>query len=244
MSTPVATIADALIAFILSLLGDPDAVEEFNAAPQRTLAENGLENACGADVKAVAPVVIDDPSVTARAVTPPPSTPDEPNEVITEISRILNQFTTIDNRTTIVDQSTNQNIWADGDVTQIFDQDAVVASGDDSVAAGDDATIDDSDSTITTGDIAVGNTTGSHNTTSTDDASAAAPSDPAAAAADAPVETPDAAATTPEPAAPVEVEAEPEALMADLTATDGFAADEPLSAPEPEPYPEEPAEEQ
>lgn len=248
MSTPVATIADALIAFILSLLRDPDAVEDFNAAPQRTLAENGLENACGADVKAVAPVIIDDPSVTARAVTQPPSTPDEPNEVITEISRILNQFTTIDNRTTIVDQSTNQNIWADGDVTQIFDQDAVVASGDHSVAAGDDATIDDSDSTITTGDIAVGNTTGSHNTTSTDasdDASAAAPSDPAAAAdTAAETPTPDAAATTPEPAAPVEVEAEPAALMDDLTATDGFAADEPLSAPEPEPYPEDPAEEQ
>jgi hypothetical protein len=251
MSTPVATVADALIAFILSLLRDPAAVEEFDAAPKAALASNGLSDACAADVQAVKPVIVDNPTVIVKHAPPPPPPPpshDPSDDVIREIRNIVNQFTTIDARTTIVDQSTNQNIWADGDVTQIFDQDAVVASGDDSVAAGDDATIDDSDSTITTGDIAVGNTTGSHNTTSTDasdDASAAAPSDPAAAA-DTPAEAPapDAAATTPEPAAPVEVEAEPAALMDDLTATDGFAADEPLSAPEPEPYPEDPAEEQ
>ena len=51
MSTPVATIADALIAFILSLLRDPAAVEEFDAAPKAVLASNGLEDACAADVQ-------------------------------------------------------------------------------------------------------------------------------------------------------------------------------------------------
>ena len=66
MNTPVATIADALIAFILSLLRDPAAVEEFNSAPQAMLASNGLEGACAADVKAVAPVIIDDASVTPQ----------------------------------------------------------------------------------------------------------------------------------------------------------------------------------
>ena len=30
----------------------------------------------------------------------------------------------------------NQNIWANGDVTQIFDNDAIVASGDGAIAAG------------------------------------------------------------------------------------------------------------
>ncbi|MFC9559784.1 IniB N-terminal domain-containing protein [Agromyces sp. NPDC056965] len=255
MSTPVTTIADALIAFILSLLRDPDAVAEFNSSPQQALANHGLQGACGADVKAVAPVIIDDPSVTTRAMASPQSrstntdhgspqpfsNTNDTNDAITEISRIINQFTTIDNRSTIIDQSTNQNIWANGDVTQIFDQDAVVASGDDSVAAGGNAAIDESDSTITTGDITVGNTTGSNNTTTTD-TSDETPEDATDAAAETP--TTDAAAATPEPSTPVDVEAQPEALMSDLTATDAFAPDEPISAPEPEPYPEEPAEEQ
>jgi hypothetical protein len=266
MSTPVATIADALIAFILSLLRDPAAVEEFNAAPQAVMASNGLEGACAADVKAVAPVIIDDPTVTPKPPGPPP--PDPPDDVIKEISRIVNQFTTtIDNRSTIVDQSTNQNIWAGGDVTQIFDQDAVVASGDEAVAAGDDGTIDNSDNEVTVGDVAVGNTTGSHNTTSTGtppDVAAGTPADPAA---DAPVDpatgvistgtddVSDAVTTATGAATAVADDAtaaseqpvsadQPEALMTDLTATDSYDTSESLTAPEPEPYPEEPAEEQ
>ncbi len=78
----------------------------------------------------------------------------------------------VDARTTIVDQSTNQNIWTNGgDVTQIFDQEAVVASGDSAVAAGDDATFVDSEVDVTVGDVAIGNTTndGSYNTTVGDD---------------------------------------------------------------------------
>ncbi|MGW9629416.1 IniB N-terminal domain-containing protein [Agromyces sp. NPDC055520] len=255
MSTPVATIADALIAFILSLLRDPAAVEEFHSSPQAVLADHGLQNVCGADVKAVAPVIVDNAAVTPKPPGTTPVTPDEPDEVINEINRIINQFTTIDNRTTLIDQSVNQNIWADGDVTQIFDQDAVVASGDDAVAAGDDATVDDSDTTITTGDISVGNTIGSGNTTTTD-AADDAPDDAAPVEA-APVEaapieavavgavaeslTTDAPA--PEQPAPVE-DAQPDALMADLTAADSYDTSEPLTAPEPEPYPEDAAEEQ
>lgn len=257
MSTPVATIADALIAFILSLLRDPDAVEEFNAAPQAALASKGLEGACAADVKAVAPVIIDHPDVTPRP-DGPVYRPDPPDEVIKEISRIINQFTTIDNRSTVIDQSTNQNIWAKGDVTQIFDQEAVVAVGDGSVAAGDDAAVDNSENEVTVGDVAVGNTTGSHNTTSTGTppdvaagAPADAPVDPAAGAdvSDAVTTATDAAtaaaddatAAAAEPAEPAD---QPEALMTDLTATDSYDANESLTAPEPEPYPEEPVEEQ
>ena len=40
----------------------------------------------------------------------------------------------VDNRQTNLDQSVNQNIWADGDVEQWFDNDSVVASGDRAVA--------------------------------------------------------------------------------------------------------------
>ena len=50
----------------------------------------------------------------------------------------------MDDRDNIVDQSVNQNIWADGDVKQWFDNDSVIASGDRSIAAGDDADVDDS----------------------------------------------------------------------------------------------------
>ena len=76
MSTPVATVADALIAFILSLLHDPAAVEEFNAAPKAAMANNGLQDACAADVQAVKPVIVDHPHVTPKPPGPP-SPPDE-----------------------------------------------------------------------------------------------------------------------------------------------------------------------
>ena len=95
----------------------------------------------------------------------------DPDPVVREISRIINQFTSIDARSTIVDQSVNQNIWTEGgDVTQIFDQEAVVASGDDAIAAGDDANLIDSDVDVTVGDVSVGNTTndGSFNTDNSD----------------------------------------------------------------------------
>ncbi|MGP6175962.1 IniB N-terminal domain-containing protein [Microbacterium sp. A196] len=159
MISPVETIADALISFILSLLHDPDAAEEFTADPEAAMMRGGVQNACVADVRAVAPVVVDHPSVTPRPPHPgPPEPPSPPDPVVNEIVRLVSQFTTIDARSTIVDQSVNQNIWTDGgDVTQIFDQDAVVASGDESVAAGDDATLTDTDTDITTGDISIGN---------------------------------------------------------------------------------------
>ena len=68
MSTPVATVADALISFILSLLRDPAAVEEFDAAPKAVLASKGLADACAADVQAVKPVIVDNPTVIVKPV--------------------------------------------------------------------------------------------------------------------------------------------------------------------------------
>ncbi|MCR2764171.1 IniB N-terminal domain-containing protein [Microbacterium sp. zg.B48] len=158
MSTPVATIADALIEFILSLLRDPSAVEEFDANPTGMLASNGLSDVCADDVRAVAPVVIDRPEVDPRP-TPAPPKP-YPSDVVNEIKTITNNFVTIDNRATIVDQSVNQNIWTEGgDVTQIFDNEAIVASGDQAVAAGDDALVDNSDTDVAVGDVSIGNET-------------------------------------------------------------------------------------
>jgi hypothetical protein len=143
-----------LIEFILSLLGDPAAAAEFEEDPQGTLARNGLSDACVEDVRAVAPVIVDHPHVTPKPPMPP--APPKPPSVENEIYNITNSFA-IDNRATIVDQSVNQNIWADGDVNQIFDQEAVVNSGDNGAAAGDDAEVDNSEDTTTVGDVSIGN---------------------------------------------------------------------------------------
>jgi len=164
MSTPVATIADALIEFILSLLRDPAAVEEFDADPAAVLKSKGLADVCADDVRAVAPVVIDRPEVH-HSPPPPPPAPDwhpkpHPDEVVKEIKAITNNFVTIDNRPTIIDQSVNQNIWTEGgDVTQMFDNEAIVASGDGAVAAGDDAEVDNSETDVEVGDVSIGNET-------------------------------------------------------------------------------------
>lgn len=161
-TTPLATIAEALIEFILSLLRDPNAAQEFADDPEESLARAGLSDICGEDVRAVMPVVVEHPDVIARPPAaqpiivhvpgPAPSKPD----VVKEISTVANNFH-IDNRSTIVDQSVNQNIWAEGDVTQLFDQEAVFAVGDGSMAAGEDAQHDESDTEITIGDVAIGN---------------------------------------------------------------------------------------
>jgi hypothetical protein len=267
MSTPVATVADALIAFILSLLRDPAAVEEFDAAPKAALASNGLSDACAADVQAVKPVIVDNPTVIVKHAPPPPPPPpshDPSDDVIREIRNIVNQFTTIDARTTIVDQSTNQNIWTNGgDVTQIFDQEAVVASGDEAIAAGDDATFLDSEVDITVGDVSVGNNTAVDSFNNTGGAAAADPalaaetdtSDTAATAGDAVATAVDAALNAGDTAteaaataaAPVEeTVSEPaaEALTTDMTSSaDSYESDDAGMVVE-EAYVEEPVEEQ
>jgi hypothetical protein len=185
----------------------------------------------------------------------PPNPPEPPDEVIKEITRIINQFTTIDNRTTLVDQSTNQNIWTDGgDVTQIFDQSAVVASGDHSVAAGDDAMVDNSSTDVTVGDVAIGNSTDSGNTNIDTDVDASDTTN--VAVSDSTVEgdlavandvSDDADMST--AAAPADTGAvtEPEPLMTDLTTADdggGYADAQPSLPPAPEPVVEEAMEDQ
>lgn len=171
MSVTLATMADALIEFILSLLRDPDAAAEFDADPGGAMAARGLNNVRYDDVCAVAPVVVDRPAVVPRPSEVSPSvTPPSVDPVVNEIRNITNNFSWIDDRDTIVDQSVNQNIWAGGDVTQTFDQEAVVASGDDAIAAGDDVgietNIDDSTNfNADGGDVNVGNDTTNNTTT-------------------------------------------------------------------------------
>jgi len=143
MTTPLVTVANSIIEFILSLLRDPAALAELKEDPDAALAKSKVSGICAEDVRAVAPIIYDHPDVVPRVSsthTPSTPTPVQYNhDVLNEITRITNNWATIDSRTTIVDQSVNQNIWTEGgDVTQIFDQTAGVASGDGSTAAGDD----------------------------------------------------------------------------------------------------------
>lgn len=156
MTTPLVQVANSIIEFILSLLRDPAALAELENDPEATLAKSKVAGICADDVRAVAPIIYDRHDVVPRS-TPTPSTHSTHNDVLNEITRITNNWTTIDSRSTIVDQSVNQNIWTEGgDVTQVFDQTAGVASGDGSVAAGDDigsTPEDDADETPTLPDV-------------------------------------------------------------------------------------------
>lgn len=140
MTTPLVTVANSIIEFILSLLRDPAALAELEKDPEAALAKHKVGSICADDVRAVAPIIYDRPDVVPRSTPASPS--HTTNDVLNEITRITNNWTTIDSRSTIVDQSVNQNIWTEGgDVTQVFDQTAGVAAGDGSMAAGDDFTV-------------------------------------------------------------------------------------------------------
>lgn len=82
---------------------------------------------------------------------------DDHGHAVQQLINIVNEYSSIDDRDTILDQSVNQQIYAKGDVQQLFMNEAVLASGDGALAAGDD--IDAStDSSVNAGDDAyVGN---------------------------------------------------------------------------------------
>ncbi|MFE1645818.1 IniB N-terminal domain-containing protein [Microbacterium sp. P01] len=168
MSLTLATVAEALIEFILSLLRDPVAAAEFDEDPDAALLHRGLSHATAADVAAVAPVVIERTQVVQVAVPKAvyvrsESHDSHDNPVVREIKQVTTHFQWVDDRDTIVDQSVNQNIWADGDVTQTFDNEATVASGDEAIAAaGDvdvDKTLDQSTTIDADGNVNIGNDT-------------------------------------------------------------------------------------
>ncbi|WP_314457372.1 IniB N-terminal domain-containing protein [uncultured Microbacterium sp.] len=165
MSVTLATMADALIEFILSLLRDPEAAAEFEEDPEGAMAARGLNNVSYADVCSVAPVIAEKPHVIVNTQPAPVPVGPKPewNPVVKEIKSITTQlsYTHIDDRDTIVDQSVNQNIWANGDVNQTFGNEAVVASGDDAIAAGNDVdqdtTLDNSTDINAGNDVNIGN---------------------------------------------------------------------------------------
>lgn len=160
MSTAITTMANALIDFILSLLSDPEVAAEFDEEPAAAMATLGLQNVSYDDLCAVLPVVYDSPQVAQRpepAATVAAPRQSEP-DVIRELRDVVNNNSFVTNNSTLVDQSVNQNIWAEGDVMQLFDNEAVLATGEGSTAAGGDIVHDssqDSSTTIVAGEDAI-----------------------------------------------------------------------------------------
>jgi hypothetical protein len=166
------TLANDLVLFLMSLFGNQEAAQKFLDDPKRSLESAGLGGVSSADVDAALPVVLDYAPITvhassfdrsyntgsngagtsgagAGAVAPPTAGGGNGDHAhaVQQLQRVVNNYSytsTVGDRDTISDQSVNQNIWADGDVGQWFDNDSVVASGDTAVAAGDDVDMDDS----------------------------------------------------------------------------------------------------
>jgi hypothetical protein len=157
----------SLLEFIRELLFNDELRQDFADNPEGTLADHGLENLSPEDVHDALVLVEDNQTAdfsrefntggnTVATFTPPPPVVhhdgggDSHHEAVEYLNNyITNNFTTIDDRDTITDNSINQQIdTGGGDFDQDIDVDSVVASGDGAVAAGEDI----EDSTIVTGD--------------------------------------------------------------------------------------------
>jgi hypothetical protein len=126
----VATTAiSSLIEFLLALLGDEELQADFQADPEGTLAQYGLDSTCGLDISDVQPMVADHVGVQATGGLPHFGNSDDG---ISEISTITkhyvihegpdinnyNYYYVDDNDIIInVDDRDTVNIHADGDLT-------------------------------------------------------------------------------------------------------------------------------
>ncbi|MHA6797173.1 IniB N-terminal domain-containing protein [Pseudonocardia bannensis] len=162
----------SLLEFILHLINNDDAREQFNEDPYAELADHGLEDLSAEDVYDALVLIEDNQTASFDRdyntgsnhvhLPPPPAHhghhdgAESHKAGVEYLSRyITNNY--VDDRDTIVDNSVNQQIDTNGgDFYQDIDTDVVVASGDGAVAAGDDI----EGSTITTGD---GNVVGNGN---------------------------------------------------------------------------------
>ena len=165
----------SLLDWILSLLRDPAQQAAFQADPQSYASDHGFSNLSAADVHDALCLAGDNQSQSWRGgdheghVHYPPPQHYEHGESATHYLRsyITNNYTSIDERSTNIDNSVHERVDTHGgDFSQNIHNDPVIASGDHAVAAGHDIR----DSTLTTGDgNVVGDNnhavTGDHNTT-------------------------------------------------------------------------------
>jgi hypothetical protein len=172
----MATTSTSLLDWILSLLRDPTQQAAFQANPQGYASDHGFSNLSAADVHDALCLAGDNQSQSferggnhdGHVHYPPPHHYEHGESASHYLSSyITNNYTSIDARSTNIDDSVHQRVDTHGgDFSQNIHNDPVIASGDHAVAAGHDI----SNSTLTTGDgNVVGDNnhavTGDHNTT-------------------------------------------------------------------------------
>jgi hypothetical protein len=160
----------SLLDWLLDLLRDPDARAAFLADPEGYLNECGFHDVSSADVHDALTLISDrdyEHYHDGPHFPPPHDYHHDDNPAHYLRSYVTNNYTTIEEHNTYVDNSVHQDVDTHGgDFDQTIDNDPVIASGDHSVAAGGDIR----DSTITSGHgnvVGDGNhaVTGDHNTT-------------------------------------------------------------------------------
>lgn len=191
MSESMSTQSRSLLDWILDLLRDPDARDQFTSNPEQYAAQQGFEQLSAADVNDALCLAADSQFAGHEGrsgnwhIPPPPPPPARDHDSGHEgrdhdsghrgdggehsggdgaaylRNYITNNYTTVEDHRTTIDNSVHQNIDTDGgSFDQVIDNDPVVASGEGSVAAGGDIR----DSTVTSGE---GNVVGDDNQAAT-----------------------------------------------------------------------------
>jgi hypothetical protein len=129
------TAATSLLDFILNLLKDPQAQEQFRASPEQVLAANGLTGVSAADIRETVPLVTDNRFVELNSsnhiVSPSVVSPAGDNGIhaaIHYLHHIIRTYRYDDHGTHAHDPG-HGNIWAVGDATHTFDDGHVAAGG-------------------------------------------------------------------------------------------------------------------
>ena len=146
------TVAKDVVQFLMNLFGDRQAAQDFLDDPEGVLENHGLGGVRSADVDAAMPVVLDYAPISVNASrfdqnyndastghvgggwTPPPGGGghDDHGHAVEQLHHVVANYSypsAGDERGAIMDQSLSQNIWADGDVEQWFDNDSLAFDG-------------------------------------------------------------------------------------------------------------------
>ncbi|WP_205754613.1 IniB N-terminal domain-containing protein [Pseudarthrobacter sp. NamB4] len=135
------TVAKDVVQFLMNIFGDRQAAQEFLDNPEGVLRDHGLGGLSSADVDAAMPVVLDYAPVNVNASTFDKvlntggssgggGPHDDHGHAVEQLAQVVANYSypsTADDRAAVLDQPPAHNIWAEGDVEQWFDNDAVFA---------------------------------------------------------------------------------------------------------------------
>jgi hypothetical protein len=127
--------ATSLLGFILNLLKDPQAQEEFRASPVQVLSAHGLSGVSAADIHETLPFLTDHRSVELASTShsaPPPVVPAAGESGTHAAVHYLHHITRTyryDDHGAHIHDSGHENIWAIDNVTHDFDGGHVASDG-------------------------------------------------------------------------------------------------------------------